>query len=52
MTRIQEVTEQIKEVTGWNPKGMTLRQAFVACELESVIVYWGFWTDKDLATIL
>ena len=50
--RLLEVKEQIQEVADFDPAGMTLRTAFLACEKQDVIVYWGFWTEHELNQIL
>jgi len=47
--RLAEIKEQIQDVAGFDPTGMTVREAFEICEREEgCTVYWGFWTPSDL----
>ena len=44
-----EVLEQIANVLGEIPYGLTLHQAFRQCEQAGATVYWGLWSDAELA---
>ncbi len=50
--RLDETKEQIQDVAGFDPTGMTLRRASTLCEGDSVTVYWGFWTEHELNQVI
>ena len=53
--RVAEAVRQAADAACCDPsdfEGMTLGEVFHAVEEGNVRIYWGFWTDLELDTII